>query len=118
MDDATRKTIDHGQRIRACLKQPESQPVAVGEQIIVLIALQAGLFDQMPLENVPDGELALQKALATLPKDVAGRLLSENKLSDGDHKAIVDLAKVALASFQPKPDPGPPAPGPPAKDGK
>ena len=118
LDDATRKSIDHGQRIRACLKQPESQPVAVAEQIIVLIALQAGLFDQMPLDKVPDGELALQKALATLSKDVAGRLMSEDKLSDGDHKAIVDLAKVALASFQPKPDPGPPAPGSPAKDGK
>jgi len=118
LDDATRKSIDHGQRIRACLKQPESQPVAVAEQIIVLIALQAGLLDQMPLDKVPDGELALQKALATLSKDVAGRLMSEDKLSDGDHKAIVDLAKVALASFQPKPDPGPPAPGSPAKDGK
>jgi F-type H+-transporting ATPase subunit alpha len=118
LDDATRKSIDHGQRIRACLKQPESQPVAVAEQIIVLIALQAGLFDQMSLDKVPDGELALQKALATLSKDVAGRLMSEDKLSDGDHKAIVDLAKVALASFQPKPDPGPPAPGSPAKDGK
>jgi len=118
LDDATRKSIDHGQRIRACLKQPESQPVAVAEQIIVLIALQAGLFDQMPLDKVPDGELALQKALATLSKDVAGRLMSEDKLSDGDHKAIVDLAKVALASFQPKPDPGPPAPGSSAKDGK
>ncbi len=118
LDDATRKSIDHGQQIRACLKQPESQPVAVAKQIIVLIALQAGLFDQMPLDKVPDGELALQKALATLSKDVAGRLMSEDKLSDGDHKAIVDLAKVALASFQPKPDPGPPAPGSPAKDGK
>jgi F-type H+-transporting ATPase subunit alpha len=118
LDDATRKSIDHGQRIRACLKQPESQPVAVAEQIIVLIALQAGLFDQMPLDKVPDGELALQKALATLSRDVAGRLMSEDKLSDGDHKAIVDLAKVALASFQPKPDPGPPAPGSSAKDGK
>lgn len=118
LDDATRKTINHGQRIRACLKQPESQPVAVGEQIIVLIALQAGLFDQMPLEKVPDGELVLQKALATLPEDVAGRLLSEKKLSDGDHKAIVELASSALASFQPKPDPGPPAPGSPVKDGK
>jgi len=113
LDDATRKTIDHGKRIRACLKQPQSQPVAVGEQIIVLIALQAGLFDQVPLEKIPDGELALQKALATLSKDVAGRLLSENKLSDGDHKTIVDLAKLALASFQPRLDPEPPA-----KDGK
>ena len=113
LDDATRKSIDHGQRIRACLKQPESQPVAVAEQIIVLIALQAGLFDQMPLDKVPDGEIALQKALITLSKDVAGRLMSEEKLSDGDHGAIVDLAKAALASFQPKP-----APGPPAKDTK
>ena len=57
LDDATRKTIDHGQRIRACLKQPESQPVAVGEQIIVLIALQAGLFDQMPLDGNTPGQL-------------------------------------------------------------
>ena len=118
LDDATRKTIDHSQRIRACLKQPESQPVAVGEQIIVLIALQAGLFDRLPLEKIRDGELALQKALATLSKDVAGRLLSENKLSDGDHKAIVDLAKSALASFQPKLVPDPSAPSPPNKDGK
>jgi F-type H+-transporting ATPase subunit alpha len=109
LDDATRKSIDHGQRIRACLKQPESQPVEVAEQIIVLIALQAGLFDQMPLDKVPDGELALQKALATLSKDVAGRLMSEDKLSDGDHKAIVELAKATLAGFQPKPDPVPPA---------
>jgi len=109
LDDATRKSIDHGQRIRACLKQPESQPVAVAEQIIVLIALQAGLFDQMSLDKVPDGELALQKALATLSKDVAGRLMSEDKLSDQDHKAIVELAKATLAGFQPKPDPGPPA---------
>ena len=109
LDDATRKSIDHGQRIRACLKQPESQPVAVAEQIIVLIALQAGLFDQMSLDKVPDGELALQKALATLSKDVAGRLMSEDKLSDQDHKTIVELAKATLAGFQPKPDPGPPA---------
>ena len=109
LDDATRKTIDHGQRIRACLKQPESQPVAVAEQIIVLIALQAGLFDQIALEKVPEGELALQKALATLPKEVAGRLMSEDKLSDGDNKAIVDLAKAALVGFQPKPNPSPPA---------
>jgi F-type H+-transporting ATPase subunit alpha len=106
LDEATRKTIDHGQRIRACLKQPESKPVPVAEQIIVLIALQAGLFDQLSLDKVPDGELALQKALATLPKDVAARVMSEDKLSDGDHKAIIDLATATLLSFQPKPEPG------------
>ena len=109
LDEATRKTIDHGQRIRACLKQPQSKPVPVAEQIVVLIALQAGLFDQIALDKVPDGEFALQKALATLPKEIAARLMSEQKLNDADHKAIIDLATSALASLQPKIAPGPPA---------
>jgi F-type H+-transporting ATPase subunit alpha len=109
LDEATRKTIDHGQRIRACLKQPQSQPVPVAEQIIVLIALQAGLFDRVSLGKVADGELALRKALTTLPKDLAARLMSEEKLSDGDRKAIVALATAALVSFQPKPVTGSPA---------
>ena len=38
------KIIDHGQRIRACLKQSESQPVSMVEQIIVLLALTDGPF--------------------------------------------------------------------------
>jgi len=43
LDEATRKIIDHGQRIRACLKQPESEPLSMREQIAVLLALTAGL---------------------------------------------------------------------------
>ena len=105
LDDATRKAIDHGKRIRACLKQAQSNPVPVVEQIVILVALAAGLFDQVPMERVPEGEMALQKALNTLSKDVAGRLMSDEKLSDGDRKAIVDLATHALAELQPKAPP-------------
>jgi len=108
LDDATRKTINHGQRIRACLKQAQSQPVAVVVQIVVLVALEAGLFDQVPLEKVPDGEDALRKAVAGLPKDLAERLTSDDKLSDSDHKAVLDLAQAALAPLQPKPTTAPP----------
>jgi F-type H+/Na+-transporting ATPase subunit alpha len=46
LDESTRKIIDHGQRIRACLKQAESKPVSMVEQITVLLALTAGLFDR------------------------------------------------------------------------
>ena len=45
LDEDTRKIIDHGRRIRACLKQPEFAPVSVPEQIVVLLALTAKLFD-------------------------------------------------------------------------
>jgi len=106
LDESTRKIIDHGQRIRACLKQPDSQPVSMLEQIAVLLALTAGLFDRVPLGMVTEAERALRKAAADLPADVAGRATSADKFSDADRKAILDLATRALASYQPEPKPG------------
>jgi F-type H+-transporting ATPase subunit alpha len=107
LDESTRKIIDHGQRIRACLKQPESQPVSMIEQIVVLLALTANLFDTVPIEKVEVAEKALQKATADIPADVLGRLTSADKLSDDDRKAILEIATHALTPFQPTPKPKP-----------
>jgi F-type H+-transporting ATPase subunit alpha len=101
LDDATKGTIEHGQRIRACLKQSESNPVSLIEQIIVLLALTAGLLDPLPLEKMNDAEQALQKAAAGIPTDMAERLTSAEKFSDEDRKSILDIATRALASLQP-----------------
>jgi F-type H+/Na+-transporting ATPase subunit alpha len=109
LDDSTRKIIDHGQRIRACLKQPESQPVSLAEQIAVLLALTVGLFDPIPLEMITAAEESLRKAASELPADVVGRFTSAEKLSDADRKAVLDVATRALAPFQPAPESKPEA---------
>ena len=100
LDEGTRKTIEHGRRIRACLKQPEFTPVSVPEQIAVLLALTAELFDGVPLDQMPDAEHALLKAAADIPADVRGRLDTADKLGDEDRKAIVEIARNSLVSFQ------------------
>ena len=105
LDADTRKTIEHGRRIRACLKQPEFSPVSVPAQIAVLLALTAGLFDLVPLDQMTDAAHALCEAAADIPADVRGRLDTAGKLSDEDRKAIVDIATKALARFEPKPKP-------------
>lgn len=105
LDESTRRIIDHGRRIRACLKQPESQPAAMPAQIAVLLALTAGLFDRVPLDKIPDAERALRDATTEIPADVAERFDSADKLSDADRKAILDVATRALAPFQPVPEP-------------
>jgi len=114
LDESTRKIIDHGQRIRVCLKQPESQPVSMIEQITVLLALTANLFDPVPIERVSDAEQAIQKATSDIPADIAGRLTSPDKLSDADRKAVLEIATRALAPFQPAPKPKPAEPKPDA----
>src|ERR1035438_2495802 len=107
LDEDTRKTIEHGRRIRACLKQPELAPVPVPEQIAVLLALTADLFDHVPLDQMTDAEHALRKAAADIPAEVRQRLDTADKLSDEDHKTIVEIARNSIARFQPKPESGP-----------
>jgi F-type H+-transporting ATPase subunit alpha len=102
MDEDTRKTIEHGRRIRACLKQPEFDPVPVPEQIAVLLALTAELFDPVPLDRMKDAENTLRKAAADIPQEVLKRLDTAEKMSKEDRDIIIDIARKALVPFQPK----------------
>jgi F-type H+-transporting ATPase subunit alpha len=105
LDADTRKTIEHGRRIRACLKQPEFAPVSVPDQIALLLALSAQLFDPVPLDRMTEAQHALRDAASDIPADVRGRLDTAEKLSGEDRQAITDIARKALARFQPKPEP-------------
>ena len=67
LDEDTRKIIDHGRRIRACLKQPECAPLSVPAQIAVLLALTAELFDPVPLDQMTEAEHAVHEAAASIP---------------------------------------------------
>jgi F-type H+-transporting ATPase subunit alpha len=104
LDEDTRKIIEHGRRIRACLKQPEFAPVGVPAQIAILLALRAGLFDAVPLDGMSDAEQAVRKAAAEVPLQVSERLDSADTMSNEDRETIIDIARKALARFQPKAD--------------
>ena len=99
LDEATAKTIDHGRRIRECLKQPESEPLSLLEQIVVLLALSEGLLEPIPLERVSAAEVALRAGAASLGADLAGRLTG-GALSDVDRKATLAMASSALSAFR------------------
>ena len=104
LDDDTRKSIEHGRRIRACLKQPEFAPVSVPAQIAVLLALTAELFDPVPIDQIKDAEHAVHEAAANIPADVCARFETAAELSDEDRKTIIEIARLAIARFQPKPE--------------
>jgi len=105
LDEDTRKIIEHGRRIRACLKQPEFAPVSVPGQIAVLLALAAELFDRVPLDQMTDAERALREAAADIPAEVRERLDAADRLSNEDRETIIQIARNSLARFQPKSEP-------------
>jgi F-type H+-transporting ATPase subunit alpha len=102
LDEDTRKIIEHGRRIRACLKQPELTPVSVPSQIAALLALTEELFDRVPLAQMREAEHAVHEAAANIPEEVSARIDTAEQLSDKDRQTIIEIALNALARFQPE----------------
>jgi F-type H+-transporting ATPase subunit alpha len=100
LDADTVKIIEHGRRIRACLKQPEFAPVSVAAQISSLLALGANLFDQVPIEAMENAENAIHKAAEEIPAEIVARFDTAATLSNEDREAVLDVARKTLEASQ------------------
>jgi F-type H+-transporting ATPase subunit alpha len=104
LDENTHRVIEHGRRIREILKQSQNSPVPVLDQILILLALNAKLFDIVPLDKTIKAENALRKAVPNIPADVSDKLKTDKELSDKDREIILNIAHKALAPYQQKPE--------------
>ena len=51
-----------------------------------------------------DAEHAVQEAATKIPAEVQARFETAEKLTDEDRKVVIDIARQALESFEPKPE--------------
>jgi len=100
LDENTRKIIEHGRRIRTCLKQNEFEPVSVPAQIAVLMALTGGLFDDIPLEKMREAELALHRAAEDFPAELVQRMVSAEEIESSDKEMIMQISRDSLNPFK------------------
>lgn len=105
LDENTKNIIEHGKRIRECFKQPELQHLSVPEQIVMLLALTAGHFDNIPIKKMQEAEAALLKNISEFPAEILKGLVSDKTLSDTDKENILKIAGTILAPFLDKPAP-------------
>lgn len=105
LDENTKKTIDHGLRIRSCLKQNELQPLTVSDQIIILLCLTNGLFDEISVDKIADAELALLKDIEKFPTEILKSLFGDKPLNDVNRDLILKIAGEILLPFKEKAEP-------------
>lgn len=101
LDDASRQILRHGQRIRACLKQKELDPVPLAEQIVVLLALGAGLFDPVGPDDMAAAEGRVREAVRVLDPALLDRLAAGEPLSSTDSQILQAAAARALRQTEP-----------------
>ena len=94
LDAATRKTIAHGKRLMALLKQPQYSPVSTVDQVLMLLAAQRGYLDNIEPEEVRSFEKSMLAKLHTSYRELVYRLenglVLDNELADELENAIYE----------------------------
>ncbi len=103
LDERTKNILEHGRRIREVLKQPEAQPVPVIEQVLLLMALNHRLFDDIPLAEMKSAEAAVRGVAGALPSELLRAFFAAESLSAAQQQDILGLCANALAPLKPKP---------------
>ena len=99
LDDATRRTIDRGQRLREVLKQPQYQPLPAAEQVAALLCVTQGAFDAVPLERIAEAERAVRAAATTQCAHIGRKITAGAELSEEDRYALLAAASAAVADL-------------------
>jgi F-type H+-transporting ATPase subunit alpha len=84
------------------LKQPQSQPLNVPEQVAALLAATAGLFDQVPVSRLPAAEKAVREAVTRGLPGVCNYIRRGATLSSDERRALIDTARQAVLSQTPE----------------
>ncbi|KZX73500.1 F0F1 ATP synthase subunit alpha [Oleiphilus sp. HI0009] len=96
LDEATRKQLEHGQRVTELMKQKQYSPQSVAEMGVVLYAANEGFLDDVPVNKV----VAFEEALLSYMNAEQADLM--NKINEkGDYNNdIADGIKSSLETFK------------------
>ncbi|MCY9802189.1 F0F1 ATP synthase subunit alpha [Vibrio scophthalmi] len=101
LDDATRRQIDHGERVTELMKQKQYAPMSVAEQATVIFAAERGFLNGVELAKVG----AFEEGLIAYAKSNFSALMAEiNATGDFNQQIEAELTKlleefVALQSW-------------------
>lgn len=96
LDEDTRKTLEHGYRVREILKQNQYQPRTVPEQIAALLAVSEGLLDELPVSQVAAMEKAVSDRTLEQCGDICKRINKGEELTEDDREALLEAARKAV----------------------
>jgi len=96
LDEATRKQLEHGQRVTELMKQKQYSPMSVAEMAVSLYAANEGFLDDVEVKKVVDFENSL---ISYMNAEQADLLAKINEKGDYNNE-IADALKAAIEKFK------------------
>jgi len=101
LDENSRQIIERGRRVRELLKQAEHEPLTFCEQIIVLLALTHGLFDNLALDKLAAAENIVRWVVAEQLIEICHRIHDGETLAAAEIESILSIVADALPQHHP-----------------
>jgi F-type H+-transporting ATPase subunit alpha len=91
VDERTRRIIEHGRRIRAVLTQQQYSGLLMPHQVALLLALNEGMLDSLPLEKISSFRAVLAESLNEQASGLLARIKSTGVLDEAARTALRKL---------------------------
>ena len=96
LDEATRRQLEHGERINELMKQKQYAPMTVAEMGMVLFAANERFLEDVPVEKV----LEFESALLSFMKAEHGDFMDQVNLDGAYSDEVVETMRSALEAFK------------------
>ena len=96
LDEATRRQLEHGERINELMKQKQYAPMTVAEMGMVLFAANERFLEDVPVEKV----LEFESALLSFMKAEHGDFMDQVNLEGAYSDDVVETMRSALEAFK------------------
>ena len=96
-----RNQLTRGARIRAILNQPQHAPLRLADEVALVLAVQSGLLDPLPLPAVAEFRSGLRDALDRGAPDAVRLIQESGTLDDALKQALHETLRQHLQSVTP-----------------
>ncbi len=101
LDADTKARLEQGERIVEVLKQPQTKPVPVALQVVIIYAVTHNYLSDIPVENIAEFEQGLDDFISTQRPEIINAINDTHELSDETEKAIIRAITDYKAKFVP-----------------
>ncbi len=99
VEEGTRKKIERGRRIREILKQPRLDPLTAAEQVIVLLSVDRGMVDNIPLEKLAPFEQMLRESIPSKHIELIEKIEQGEDLEEADWDTLAQAIETIAKNF-------------------
>jgi F-type H+-transporting ATPase subunit alpha len=101
LDKATQAQLQRGQRMQEILKQPQYQPMALEDQVMVIFAGTNGYADHVPVEKMRRWEKELLEFLHTSYPEIGKEIAEKKVISDDLRQRLIQALELFKKTWQP-----------------